>query len=132
MRTVDRRLIVANRVLVIASLLHAAAYGAVGLDGYEWQARPFVFVWMLVPIPLAYWLATKLARTNASMAVVLVGLLVALAFVAWVYWEITWGTTRYTESLSGLLFIFAPLYQYGWLALVLLIAAVVSRTTAAR
>jgi hypothetical protein len=127
MSTVDRRLIIAARLLVIASLFHAAVYSVLGLDLFEWQVRPIIVVWIAVPIPLAYWLGTRLARTNASFAVLLFGLWVALAFSAWVYWDITWGPARRTESMSGLLFIFGPLYQLGWLAAVLLIAALIGR-----
>jgi hypothetical protein len=131
MSTVDRGLIIAARLLAIASLLHAAVYGVLGLDLFEWQVRPVILMWIAVPIPLAYWLGTRLARTNASFAVLLFGLGVAFAFAAWVYWDITWGPARRTESMSGLMFIFGPLYQFGWLAAVLLIAALVGRKAAA-
>jgi hypothetical protein len=130
MSTVDRRLIIAARVVTIASVLQAILYGVYGLDNFERQLRPFIFVWMAVPIPLAYWLGLKLARTSASFAVVLFGLVVALALVAWMYWEITWGVSRHTESMSGLLFVFAPLYQLGWLAAVLAVAALMGRIRA--
>jgi hypothetical protein len=132
MSTVDRGLIIAARLLVIASLLHAAVYGVLGLDLFEWPVRPVILLWIAVPIPLAYWLGTKLARTNASFAVLLFGLFVAFAFVAWAYWDITWGPARRAESMSGLLFIFGPLYQLGWLTVVLLIAALIGRHTTAK
>jgi len=130
MSAIDRRLIVAARFVAIASLLQAIVYGLYGLDNYEWQLRPFILVWMSVPIPLAYWLGTKFARTSTSFAIVLLGLIAALAFAAWAYWEITWGVSRHTESMSGLLFVFAPLYQLGGLAAVLTIAAIVGRVRA--
>jgi hypothetical protein len=130
MSAVDRRLILAARVVTIASLLQAILYGFVGLDNYEWQLRPFILVWMAVPIPLAYWLGTKLARTSASFAIVLLGLLAAFAFAAWAYWEITWGLSRQTESMSGLLFIFAPVYQLVGSAIALAVAAIVGRIRA--
>jgi hypothetical protein len=38
--------------------------------------------------------------------------------------------TRQTESLAGLLFIFGPLYQYAWLAIVLLSAWAIDRIRA--
>jgi hypothetical protein len=130
MSAVDRRQIVAARFVTIASLLQAVVYGVYGLDNYEWQLRPFIFVWMAAPIPLAYWLGTRLAHTRTAFAVVLLGLIVAFAVAAWLYWEITWGQSRATESMSGLLFIFVPLYQLGWLATVLAIAAVIGRARA--
>jgi hypothetical protein len=124
---VDRRLDVAARTLVLASLIHAAVYGVYGLDLFEWQIRPFLLVWIAVPIPLVYWLGRKLARTNVSFAIVLFGLLIAFAFAVWVYWDITWGPARRTESMSGLMFLFGPLYQFVWLAVILLIAALTAR-----
>lgn len=127
MHTLDQRLIVAGRAFVIASLAQVVVYGLFGLDGYEWQVRPFVFLWMALPIPLAWWIGCKLARTNSALAVLVGGLLIAFALVAWMYWEITWGRARTTESLSGLLFLFGPLYQYGVLALAVLSAALIRR-----
>jgi hypothetical protein len=125
-------MITAARLLVLASVLQAVLYAVLGLDSYEASLRPFIFVWIAVPIALGYWLGAKLARTNASFAVVLFGLFVAFAFSAWVYWDITWGRAAREESMSGLLFIFAPVYQLGWLAVVLLVAAVVGRVVPAK
>jgi hypothetical protein len=122
-----RGLQTAARILVWLSVLHAAFYLLFGLDGYEAFLRPFVFAWMAVPLPIAYWLGRKTARGPAALAVVLAGLVVAFAFVVWAYWEITFGESRRTESLSGLLFIFGPLYQYAALLLALLVAWLVGR-----
>jgi hypothetical protein len=132
MGAVDRTMVIAARLLVLASLLQAVVYAALGLDSYEAALRPLIFVWIAVPLALGYWLGARLARTNASFAMVLFGLFVAFAFSAWAYWDITWGPSRRTESLSGLLFIFAPLYQLGWLAVIVLIAAAVGRVVPAK
>jgi hypothetical protein len=132
MSAVDRRLTIAARLLAMASLLQAAVYGVLGLDLFEWQLRPFIFIWIAAPIPFACWLGTRLARTNASFAVVLFGLFIAFVFGAWAYWGITWGAARRTESMSGLLFIFGPLYQLGWLVMALLIAALIGRSAATK
>jgi hypothetical protein len=93
-----------------------------GLDLFEFWTRPLIALWIAAPLPLAYWLGVRLARGRLAFAIVLAAMLVAFVFSAWAYWEITWGESRQTESMSGLLFLFGPLYQYALLAIALLIA----------
>jgi hypothetical protein len=44
---------------------------------------------------------------------------------------LTWGESRRTESMSGLLFLFGPLYQYAVLTPALLIAWLMGRAAKA-
>jgi hypothetical protein len=112
----------AGRALAIAGAVQAIVYFFFGFENFEsWMRVPLAF-WIAAPLPLAYWLGTRIARGRAAFAIVLAGMAVAFALSVWAYREITWGETRRTESMSGLLFLFGPLYQYALLLVALLAA----------
>jgi hypothetical protein len=117
-----QHLITAGRILAAAGVLLAAFYGLFDLDGYPGVQRPLVALWAAAPLPVAYWLGRKLARTTASLAIVVAGLALACASAAWFYWDATYGPSSRSESLAGLIFVLWPLYQYAGLAIVLVIA----------
>ena len=119
---ISARRIAVARLIAIAGMLQAAIYFFFGLDLFEFWTRPLIALWIAAPLPIAYWLGAGLARGRVSFAILLVAMLAAFAFSAWAYWEITWGESRRTESMSGLLFLFGPLYQYALLAIGLLTA----------
>lgn len=115
-------LLLAGRTLAIAGAAQAAVYSLLGFDLFEIWIRPLLALWIAAPLPLAYWLGTKIGRGRAAFAIVLTGMAIAFALSVWAYWEITWGETRRTESMSGLLFLFGPLYQYALLLIALFAA----------
>jgi hypothetical protein len=127
-----QHMITAARLIAAAGVLLAAFYGLFDLEGYLGAERPLVAVWAAAPYPIAYWIGRKLARTNASFAIVLAGLALAFASAAWFYWDATYGPSSRKESLAGLIFILWPLYQYAGLAMALLIAWLVGRAAAAK
>lgn len=77
-------------------------------------------VWIAIPLPLAYWAATRFATTQRAWAIVTAGLAIAFAGGAWLYWDAFLGPSSRTESLSGLIVLHAPLYQFVLLTLALL------------
>lgn len=89
----------------------------------------FIVGWVILPFALAHWIGGLVARTSASYLIVVIGIAAALLFGAWAYWDATWGPTSRANGLAGLNFLYAPLFQLGGLAVVLVIAAIVSRLT---
>jgi hypothetical protein len=85
-------------------------------------------VWIAVPLPLAYWVATRFATTSTAWSIVTGGLAVAFAGGAWLYWDAFLGPSSRTESLSGLIVLHAPIYQLVLLALALLAARISQRS----
>jgi hypothetical protein len=54
----------------------------------------------------------------------------AFAFGAWLYWDAFLGPSSRTESLSGLVVLHGPLYQFVILAIALLAATLLNRPSA--
>src|SRR6187549_42708 len=65
-------------------------------------------VWIALPLPLAYWAATRFATTQRAWAFVAGGIAIAFAGGAWLYWDAFLGPSSRTESLSGLIVLHAP------------------------
>jgi hypothetical protein len=130
--SIPNGLIVTGRALAIAGVVQAAVYLVLGFDLFEGWIRPLLGIWIAAPLPLAYWFGVKIARTRAAFALVLAAMAIAFAVSVWAYWEITWGETRRTESMSGLLFVFGPLYQYALLSVAALAAWLAGRRARAR
>jgi hypothetical protein len=105
-------LLFAGRALAIAGAVQAIVYFFFGFELLEAWIRPLLALWIAAPLPLAYWFGTKIGRGRAAFAIVLAAMAPAFALSVWAYWETTWGETRRTESMSGLLFLSGPLYQY--------------------
>ena len=82
---------------------------------------------MAAPLPLAYWIGSRLAATSQAWVAIVVGLALAFAFGAWLYWDAFLGPSSRTESLSGLVVLHGPLYQAVILAIALLTAWLLSR-----
>lgn len=84
-------------------------------------------LWTALPLPLGYWIGRKVARDRCSEAVVLAGLAAAALFAIWAYWDAFLGPSSRTESLSGLILLFGPLYQLAGLTVVLVAAWLLGR-----
>jgi TRAP-type C4-dicarboxylate transport system permease small subunit len=98
-------------------------------DGYPDEQRVFIVGWVILPFALAHWIGGLIAKTNASYLIVVFGIAAALLFGAWAYWDATWGPASRANGLAGLNFLYAPIFQLGGLAVVLAIAAIISRFT---
>ncbi len=68
-----------------------------------------------------------MAATPSAWGAIVVGLALAFAFGAWLYWDAFLGPSSRTESLSGLVVLHGPLYQSVILAVALLAAWLLSR-----
>ncbi len=88
-------------------------------------AAALIALWLAAPLPAAYLAARRLASTRASRIAALTGMLLALAAGIWMFEGAI--STRQTESLAGLVLFFAPVYQYGLLALALAVAVILRR-----
>jgi hypothetical protein len=87
--------------------------------------------WVAAPLPIAYWIGSKVARTELAWTAVTAGLALSFAFGAWLYWDAFLGPSSRSESLSGLVVLVGPLYQAVILAVALLAAAFMSRRASA-
>jgi len=81
------------------------------------------------PVPIAWWIGRKIARSTAALAVLVAELALVLASGLWLYWEAFLGPTSGMESLAGLVVLFGPLYQLPGLLVTVFAAWVVGRRT---
>src|SRR4029079_13550080 len=99
------------------------------LNGFKPYQAVILLLWVAAPLPLAYLIGSRLVATKAWGAIV-VGLALAFAFGAWLYWDAFLGPSSRTESLSGLVVLHGPLYQFVILAIALLAATLLNRPSA--
>ena len=115
----ERKLSVVGRLLAIAGAVVAPLF-------MDERFRPFQYiasaVWAGLPIPLGWWIGRKLARGTTALAVLVAILAVLWALATWLYWDAFLGPSSRTESLAGLIVLFAPLYQ--WIVIVVMLPIV--------
>ena len=121
----ERRLVVAGRVLAFAG----AALGVVPcfIVFYEFDNGDKVFsdpiwvrialsLWQIVPLPIAWWIGRRVARTTAALVVLLAGMALVVASEA-NYWD-----AFPPNVASGLVVIVVPMFQLLFLAVIVFIA----------
>lgn len=86
--------------------------------------------WAAAPLPFAYILTRPVARRPTSRKILLAGFGAALVLALWTYVDAVRGLRDGTESLSGLIVIFGPIYQYLLLTPFLLTALWIEIRTA--
>jgi hypothetical protein len=69
----------------------------------------------------------RIARSESPPRIVLAGLAIAAVLAIWLYWDAFLGPGSRTESLAGLIVLFAPLYQAVVIGIALVIAWLVDR-----
>jgi hypothetical protein len=121
------RLILAGRLLALAGVLVALALFLFFMDNFNSTGQIIFAAWAALPIPLAWWIGRKLARGTAALAVLVAGLALLWTLAAWLYWDAFLGPSSRTESLAGLIVLFAPVYQWVGIAVTLLIAWLIGR-----
>jgi hypothetical protein len=119
-----------SRLLALLWLLASAGVFVVMRSGFRPLQAAVLTVWVALPLPLAYLAARHMARTPNAWRVVLVALVAAFAFGAWLYWDAFLGPSSRTESLAGLIVLHAPIYQLVLLALSLVAAWLLGRRAA--
>ena len=92
------------------------------LNGFTPQQALVLLLLVAAPLPLVYGIGTRLATASQAWVAIVVGLALAFAFGAWLYWDAFLGPSSRTESLSGLIVLHGPLYQAVILAIALLTA----------
>ncbi len=120
-------LVAIARILAIAWLALSAGVYFQMLNGFTPQQALILLPWVAAPLPLAYGIGSRLAATPQAWVAIVVGLALAFAFGAWLYWDAFLGPSSRTESLSGLVVLHGPLYQAVILAVALLAAWRLSR-----
>ena len=89
--------------------------------------RILVALWALASFPVAYALSRWLAPGPRATRVALAGMVAMLALAVWTYMDAVRSFQDQTESLSGLVVIFGPLWHYALFAPFLLAAWIVER-----
>ena len=115
-------LVAIARILAVAWVLLSVGVYFLMLNGFTPQQALILLLWVAAPLPLAYWIGSRVAATPRAWAAIVVGLALAFAFGAWLYWDAFLGPSSRTESLSGLVVLHGPLYQTVVLAVALLTA----------
>jgi hypothetical protein len=125
----ERRLVIAGRVLAFAG----AALGVVPcfIVFYEFDNGDKVFsdpiwvrialcLWQMVPLPIAWCIGRRVARTTAALVVLLAGMALVVASEA-NYWD-----AFPPHVASGLVVMVVPMFQLLFLAVIVLIAGLTS------
>ena len=120
-------LVTIARILAVAWVALSAGVFLLMLSGFQPLQALVLAVWVAAPLPLAYWIGSRLAATSSAWVAIVVGLALAFAFGAWLYWDAFLGPSSRTESLSGLVVLHGPLYQAVILAVTLLTAWLLGR-----
>ena len=120
-------LVTVARILAGVWVLLSVGVYFLMLSGFTPQQALILMLWVAAPLPLAYWFGSRLATTSQAWVAIVVGLTLAFAFGAWLYWDAFLGPSSRTESLSGLVVLHGPLYQAVILAIALLTAWQLSR-----
>ena len=121
----ERRLVIAGRVLAFAG----AALGVVPcfIVFYEFDNGDKIFsdpiwvrialcLWQIVPLPIAWWIGRRVARTTAALVVLLAGMALVVASEA-NYWD-----AFPPNVASGLVVTVVPMFQLLFLAVIVFIA----------
>jgi hypothetical protein len=121
-------LVAIARILAVAWVALSVWVYFLMLNGFTPQQALILLFWVAAPLPIAYWIGSRLAATSMGWAAIVVGLALAFVFGAWLYWDAFLGPSSRTESLSGLVVLHGPLYQAVILAIAVLAAWLLSRT----
>ena len=124
-------MLLAMRIAAIAGALAALAAFGFFSPGFGPQEQ-FIVIWALAPLPLGYFVARRVAHHQVSARVALTGLLLTDVCALWLYGVAAYGQINGTESLSGLMVLFAPLYQFAILVVFLLAAFIIDRLAVRR
>jgi hypothetical protein len=121
----ERRLVFAGRVLAFAG----AALGVVPcfIVFYEFDNGDKIFsdpiwvrialcLWQIVPLPIAWWIGRRVARTTAALVVLLAGMALVVASET-SYWD-----AFPPNVASGLVVTVVPMFQLLFLAMIVFIA----------
>jgi hypothetical protein len=116
------------RFLAGAWVVLSCGVFALMLNGFRPFQAVILAVWVAAPLPIAYWVGSRLAKTRGAWMAVVAGLGVAFALGAWLYWDAFLGRSSREESLAGLIVLVAPIYQLVVLAVALVAAWLPSRS----
>jgi hypothetical protein len=118
----ERRLVVAGRVLAVASVALGAVpcfivfyqfdNGDKFFDDPIW-VRIALCLWAIAPMPIAWWIGRSVARSTAALRILVSGMAFALAFEARIYWNVFPLSVGADLAVIG-----TPLFQLLFLAVV--------------
>ncbi len=89
---------------------------------YSIWGRIALCIWSIVPLPIAWWIGRRIARSTAALAVLVAGMALALAYEACIFW----GAFP-LDVAASLGVIGTPLFQMLFLAVIVLFAWVTDR-----
>jgi hypothetical protein len=121
-------LVTIARIIAIAWVLLSVGVYFLMLNGFTPLQALVLLFWVAAPLPLAYWIGSRVAATSRAWVAVVIGMALAFAFGGWLYWDAFLGPSSRTESLSGLVVLHGPLYQAVILAIALLTGWRLSRS----
>jgi hypothetical protein len=119
------------RLLVVGWIILSCGVFVPMLNGFQPKHALILTPWVAVPLPIAYWIGSKVATTHSAWMAVTAGLALSFAFGAWLYWDAFLGPSSRSESLSGLVVLYGPLYQGVILVVALVAAGIMSRRASA-
>lgn len=116
------------RALAGAWVLVSLVVFALMVEGVELhKAFPLTF-WVAAPLPLAYWVGSRLSRTTASWGVLVAGLAAAFVFGAWAYWDAFLGPGAREQGVAGMAVLVVPVNQAAALVVAVVVAWFLSRS----
>jgi hypothetical protein len=115
------------RILAGAWVILSCGVFVLMLRGFKPHQALVLLFWVAAPLPLAYWIGSRVATAPRAWVAIIVGLAVAFVFGAWLYWDAFLGPSSREESLSGLVVLHGPLYQSVILAIALPAATLLNR-----
>ena len=92
------RLVNVARILVGVWVILSCGVFVLMLNGFKPYQALILLLWVAAPLPLAYWIGSRLAATPRAWGAIVVGLALAFAFGAWRYWDAFLGPSSRTES----------------------------------
>jgi hypothetical protein len=119
------------RLLVVGWIILSCGVFVLMLNGFQPKHALILTAWVAAPLPVAYWIGSKVATTQSAWMAVTAGLALSFAFGAWLYWDAFLGPSSRSESLSGLVVLYGPLYQGVILVVALVAAGIMSRRASA-
>jgi hypothetical protein len=115
------------RILAGAWVILSCGVFVLMLRGFKPHQALVLLFWVAAPLPLAYWIGSRVATAPRAWVAIIVGLAVAFVFGAWLYRDAFLGPSSREESLSGLVVLHGPLYQSVILAIALPAATLLNR-----
>ena len=95
------RLVNGARILVGVWVILSCGVFVLMLNGFKPYQAVILLLWVAAPLPLAYLIGSRLAATPKAWGAIVVGLALAFAFGAWLYWDAFLGPSTHGKSVGA-------------------------------